>query len=122
MFPWTETKFLSFLDFVFVDQKIKSAVRELNETFIHLIKDIKPELIDLIHSIGETTAKEISKSCRKNVENLNDFISQKFQIPDNVDLFSDGEPIEDYSNEDAVALRAECEFLEKTAKEVISKS
>lgn len=106
------------LDVEFVERTIKKHMKNFNLCTIKVVKDLSPNLETTILELGKAAAAEIVKSSKPDIDKVNDFIIEKFSIPDNVLLYSHLSDRVDVTSEEVKALRAECELLEQRAKEV----
>lgn len=94
-------------------------MKDLENHFISLVKDEKPELHDKIRILGQSVGKEVFQSCQLNIKKVNDVIIEKFSIPDNVLLLQDHVHAKDLEPGTDQELRDEIERLTNIANEVV---
>jgi coenzyme F420-reducing hydrogenase delta subunit len=91
----------------------------MNTIFFNLIKDIKPEMEEKIRDITKLVARNISESCKENLDRLvNAKVEKSLSIPNNVILHKDRVQTMKSSESDLKVLEEEVRELSNTVKEV----
>lgn len=115
LLKFSQTKIL---DFLFVEQNIAKSVKDLNQSFNHLLKDVSPELKGKIEEVTKSIVADVKRSCRADIVAVNKTIEDNLRIPDNVLLYADNLHATEPSPADVDALSEECQRLEQSVKEV----
>lgn len=85
----------------------------MNNRFYDMMKNLKPDIKDLITQATKEVADKVKECCKKDVENVNSKIEELLSIPDNVILPIDKVKLTVPKTEESI------ENLEKDVKELI---
>lgn len=105
-------------DFLFVENEIKSSIDDLKQKLCGTVKDINPELSDKINKITNEVCEDILKNAKEDTAKINNIISEKLKIPENVLLYADHAQAKMTTKEDIGDLQREIEALELTTTDV----
>jgi hypothetical protein len=101
-----------------VEQNITKSVKDLNQSFNHLLKDINSELKEKIDEVTKSIVADVKQSCQEDIVSVNKIIEEKLRIPENVLLYADNLHGTKPTQADVDALSEECQRLEQNVKEV----